>query len=176
MSKRRYNEVNLNDTKRVLETAEWKDESYRSNSLWVAQCESGPVTCYFDNLEDNLCKLIASSDGVVGCVAWLTNIRVLDEFGKKPVSLIVNTEDWLRADPPAHVWIAGETTCGKTVNIDPSIEQFDVSAVGRAVPFIWIGETTLDIGISKFNNATVKGFHSSTTEGKNLASGRQQTL
>jgi len=64
--------------------------------------------------------------------------------------------------PPGHVWVAGSTPCGKIVNIDPTIEQFDVSAVGRAAPCIWVGDSPDDIGVENFVVADIVAYHSST--------------
>lgn len=59
----------------------------------------GRVEIHFDNLESALVKEITDHTTVVGCVAWLTNERVLRALsGCEMVSMIVNKEDFLRPD------------------------------------------------------------------------------
>jgi hypothetical protein len=58
----------------------------------------GDITCLFKNLEEELIKRIKSADAVVGCVAWLTNPRILDALKNVPASILVQKEDFLRPD------------------------------------------------------------------------------
>ena len=58
----------------------------------------GNISCVFKNLEDRLIKEIRKCDAVVGCVAWLTNPKILKELRNKPCSFIVQKEDFLRPD------------------------------------------------------------------------------
>ena len=51
--------------------------------------------CYFRNLEDHLIKFIEESDGVVICMAWLTNQKVVKALTNKPCVLILQNESWL---------------------------------------------------------------------------------
>lgn len=54
---------------------------------------------YFRNLGNRLIDHIKECDVVLGCVAWLTNERILKALAqKKGVSLIVQKEDFLRPD------------------------------------------------------------------------------
>jgi hypothetical protein len=55
------------------------------------------VACFFENLESELVNVIQSADGLVGCVAWLTNSSILQALSEKPVSLVVQNESWLTA-------------------------------------------------------------------------------
>ena len=59
---------------------------------------SGKVEAYFKNLEDVLIDKIKQSKVVVGCVAWLTNPRILKAMQSVPCSIIVQKEDFLRPD------------------------------------------------------------------------------
>jgi hypothetical protein len=60
------------------------------------------VRVYFRNLEDTLVRYISCGRAnlVVGCVAWLTNKRILSALAgvKRGVSLVVQKEDFLRPD------------------------------------------------------------------------------
>ena len=58
------------------------------------------VESIFKNLEGRVVEKIRSADAVVGCVAWLTNEKILRALSevKKGVSLILQKEDFLRPD------------------------------------------------------------------------------
>jgi hypothetical protein len=58
------------------------------------------VTAFFGNLEAALCEAISNHRFVVGCVAWLTNRKVLSALSRPShgVQLVVQKEDWLRPD------------------------------------------------------------------------------
>ena len=57
------------------------------------------IKVYFRNLEDELINHIRNYDAIFGCVAWLTNKRILKELSKKEVvQIIVQKEDFLRPD------------------------------------------------------------------------------
>jgi len=65
------------------------------------ECLSGgiAVQVVFQNLEDRLIEHIDAADGVLGCMAWLTNRRILEALARKKfVSILVQKEDWLRPD------------------------------------------------------------------------------
>jgi hypothetical protein len=59
---------------------------------------SGYITVHFDGLEDALVREIEQSDVVFGCVAWLTNSKILSALASKDVSIVVQKEDFLRPD------------------------------------------------------------------------------
>ena len=58
------------------------------------------ITVYFNNLESSVIKLIEKADFIVGCVAWLTNDKIITALSKLPegASIIVQKEDFLRPD------------------------------------------------------------------------------
>jgi hypothetical protein len=57
------------------------------------------VNVYFKDLEEHLICNIQKYPIVIGCVAWLTNFRVLDTLATRDrVSLVVQKEDFLRPD------------------------------------------------------------------------------
>jgi hypothetical protein len=58
------------------------------------------VESIFKNLEERVIEKIHCADAVVGCVAWLTNEKILEALSnvKEGVSLIVQKEDFLRPD------------------------------------------------------------------------------
>jgi hypothetical protein len=71
--------------------------NYQRSTRYAAQ-DIG-LEIYFDNLEQQLIKHIEKADAVFGCVAWLTNFRILAALQKKQiVSIIVQKEDFLRPD------------------------------------------------------------------------------
>ena len=59
---------------------------------------AGPVTVHFDNLDEHLAAYIREADAVVGCMAWLTNPKVLSALQSVPVQILVQKEDFLRPD------------------------------------------------------------------------------
>lgn len=53
----------------------------------------------FDNLERRMVQFIESAPVIVGCMAWLTNGRVLDALGTRyAASILIQKEDFLRPD------------------------------------------------------------------------------
>lgn len=82
--------INLND--RPIET-DCQVYDVRDNSI-----ETEMVSVYFRNLEDKLIEHIKNCDVVVGCVAWLTNERILDALSKVECAIVVQKEDFLRPD------------------------------------------------------------------------------
>lgn len=60
---------------------------------------SKDIDVYFKNIEDIIVEKIRTSNNIVGCVAWLTNKRILKELSKKEtVCIVVQDEDFLRPD------------------------------------------------------------------------------
>jgi hypothetical protein len=59
---------------------------------------SGAVTAHFGDLTARAVRFIEASQAVVGCVAWLTEPRLLKALEARPVSLVVQKEDFLRPD------------------------------------------------------------------------------
>jgi hypothetical protein len=65
-----------------------------------AATATAKTSVFFKDLEPRLIHQIGQSDFVVGCVAWLTNARIIAALAKVPygVSIIVQKEDFLRPD------------------------------------------------------------------------------
>jgi len=61
----------------------------------LAQAMVRPV---FRNIEQEIIEKIQQSTVIVGCVAWLTSIPILEALQGKSVQFIVQQEDWLRPD------------------------------------------------------------------------------
>lgn len=60
---------------------------------------SNGIEVVFDDLEDRLIRLFHGAEMVLGCVAWLTNRRILRVLSAVPhVSIVVQKEDFLRPD------------------------------------------------------------------------------
>ena len=68
----------------------------RPTSGWAPMMTQGTLTCYFSALEQAVVGHISSADGVVGCVAWMTNPVILAALCGKPVSIVVQSEKFLR--------------------------------------------------------------------------------
>jgi hypothetical protein len=56
----------------------------------------GAVRAHLGDIATPLAAFLAASESVVGCIAWITSPRLMDELVGKPVSLIVNKEFALR--------------------------------------------------------------------------------
>ena len=56
--------------------------------------ETESVSVYFRDLEERLIDCIGKYDAVVGCVAWLTNERILDALSKVECAIVVQKENW----------------------------------------------------------------------------------
>lgn len=52
----------------------------------------------FRNIESELIEQINKHDFIIGCVAWLTSVPILEALQSKQVQFIVQQEDWLRPD------------------------------------------------------------------------------
>ncbi|KQO98711.1 phospholipase D-like domain-containing protein [Leifsonia sp. Leaf264] len=55
------------------------------------------VISHFGDLHTPLEEFIRGSEAIVGCVAWITSMRLVDALASRPVSLIVNKEWALRS-------------------------------------------------------------------------------
>jgi hypothetical protein len=66
-----------------------------SNVPDLSQALVRPV---FRNIEHEIIEQIKKHDIIVGCVAWLTSIPILEALQGKNVQFIVQQEDWLRPD------------------------------------------------------------------------------
>lgn len=91
------NKKNLNELKLSIDAprrAQVPQEDFHVISL------GADVEVFFKDLEANLVDKILAADAVVGCVAWLTNYRLLEALGKvsRGVNLVVQKEDFLRPD------------------------------------------------------------------------------
>lgn len=60
--------------------------------------ESGSVTAHFGDLTERAVRFIESSPAIVGCVAWLTERRLLRALAGRDTSIVVQKEDFLRPD------------------------------------------------------------------------------
>lgn len=86
---------------------------------------SGDVDILFDHLEDALIAEIERWPIVVGCMAWLTNERVLNALRtRESVSIIVNKEDFLRPDK-------GDWSKRKIKDLYSKIPGIDRMSIGR---------------------------------------------
>lgn len=71
-------------------------------SAWLAEktrsVPSGHMKVHFGDLTDPLNSFIGASTAAVGCVAWLTDVRILTALSKIQSALVVQKEDFLRPD------------------------------------------------------------------------------
>jgi hypothetical protein len=72
-------------------------DEVRDNSAVSA---NGMARAYFRNLEECLIRHIGQAEMIVGCVAWLSNERILNALAtvKHGVAIVVQKEDFLRPD------------------------------------------------------------------------------
>jgi hypothetical protein len=76
----------------------FEDESSFSWDDDQRSTAAGHVVAHFGDLTDRAIAFIEGSEAIVGCVAWLTEGRLLDALAGRPVSLVVQKEDFLRPD------------------------------------------------------------------------------
>lgn len=86
---------NLNQS--TIPTDGYKGCELDDNSTHSHGCE---VVAYFRDIEKALIANIKNADFVVGCIAWLTNERVIDALAECPsgCAIVVQKEDFLRPD------------------------------------------------------------------------------
>ena len=103
---------------------------------WLPQVQSGNVCCYFHDLETHLLECLRQAHGVVGCVAWLTNPLILGEMQSKPVSVVVQAEQFAERvrseagdDPAAQVQRAFALALGRQPD---AAETADLVALNQA--------------------------------------------
>lgn len=60
---------------------------------------SNNVILYFDNLEENLINHIKDAEYVIGCVSWLTNLKIIKALhNKKGVKIVIQKENFIKRD------------------------------------------------------------------------------
>jgi hypothetical protein len=64
----------------------------------VQELTQAMVRPVFRNIESELIEQIRKHDIIVGCVAWLTSVPILEALQGKEVQFVVQQEDWLRPD------------------------------------------------------------------------------
>ncbi len=64
----------------------------------VQELTEAMVRPVFRNIESELIEQIRKHDIIVGCVAWLTSVPILEALQGKQVQFVVQQEDWLRPD------------------------------------------------------------------------------
>lgn len=93
--------VNLNNLKRRRTDMGDNNREILLSDLSV-EIELKSITkaaAYFRDLETYLLRHIDQAEAVVGCVAWLTNLKILHALStKQAVSIIVQKEEFLRPD------------------------------------------------------------------------------
>jgi hypothetical protein len=97
---------NLNDVKVEDESSTMRREDNRIIRRTKEQTDfscigdNKDIEVYFKNIENIICEKIKKHKYIVGCVAWLTNKKILKELSKKDkeVLIIVQDEDFLRPD------------------------------------------------------------------------------
>jgi len=107
----RKNEIklkyNLNDCfknrkniKMIFNKFDDNNENDEHIDAYGAEVTNLKIKSYFMNFDNSIIKNIMNADIVVGCVAWLTNINILEALSnvKYGVSIIVQKEDFLRPD------------------------------------------------------------------------------
>lgn len=97
---------NLNDVKVSDDSPTMRGEDnriiHRTKEQTDFSCigDNKDIEVYFKNIENIICEKIKKHKYIVGCVAWLTNKKILKELSNKDkeVLIIVQDEDFLRPD------------------------------------------------------------------------------
>lgn len=87
--------MNLND---IMPEGEFPDEETEHLFKEQAHGIGAVADVFFDNLPSYLCERIGDAHFVAGCMAWLTNRRVLGALASVPggCQVVVQKEDFLR--------------------------------------------------------------------------------
>jgi len=88
--------INLNSEQLAFNI--WSARGVEYSRLTSCDSSVEDISVHFDNLEEALVREIEQADVVLGCVAWLTNERILTALVSKDVSIVVQKEDFLRPD------------------------------------------------------------------------------
>ena len=60
---------------------------------------SSNIMLYFDNLESHLINHINNAEYVIGCVSWLTNLKIIQSLQNKiGVKIIIQKENFIKRD------------------------------------------------------------------------------
>ena len=88
---------NLNDVK-VADESSTMGKKEQTDFSCIG--DNKDIEVYFKNIENIICEKIKKHKYIVGCVAWLTNKKILKELSNKDkqVLIIVQDEDFLRPD------------------------------------------------------------------------------
>lgn len=84
--------LDLNKTKLTI------DESFFVEWVENPQVQSKTVDVYFRDIKTPLIDFISKHKMIVGCVAWLTDIDILEALKNISCALVVQKEDFLRPD------------------------------------------------------------------------------
>ena len=95
----RYSNLNSLTRRRTDMGDNNREVPLSDNSLALELSAKSEAAAYFRDLETPLLSHIGEADAVVGCVAWLTNHKVLTALAsKRSASIILQKEDFLRPD------------------------------------------------------------------------------
>lgn len=94
-----YSNLNTLKRRRTDMGDDTREAPLSNHSVECVLGAEATVAAYFRDLESPLLRHIGEADAVVGCVAWLTNLKVLRALAsKQAASIIVQKEDFLRPD------------------------------------------------------------------------------
>jgi len=69
------------------------------NTIMEPKVENKEIDVYFENIEEKLIDLIDSASYCIGCVSWLTNIKILEKLQEKEgVKIIIQKEPYIKRD------------------------------------------------------------------------------
>lgn len=81
-----------------LNTYQTETDTYDGEPLPPATINTSKITVHFRHLAERVMEYIGDADLVLGCVAWLTHVGILNALSKKDAALVVQKEDFLRPD------------------------------------------------------------------------------
>ncbi len=99
---------------------------------------SGNVCVYFRDLKQHLLTYISKADMVIGSVAWLTDLDILEALSKRPTLLTIQKEDFLRPDMSSRLKPEDQEKLHKAYN---KFKIFDGSKVDVG-PFFQCNDST----------------------------------
>jgi hypothetical protein len=88
---------------------------------------AGDATVYFDGLADALIGHILQADIVLGCVAWMTHLEILEALQIVHTAIVVQKEDFLRPDGTSNQDLRaayGRLHCGIERHLMPGLMRY----------------------------------------------------
>ena len=124
----------------------------------------------FRNIEQEIIEKIQQSTVIVGCIAWLTSIPILEALQGKSVQFIVQQEDWLRPDSNEWSLSRQRDLYGKLTGISNYVADASFCASFKIQPIRLSGKPKKDNAV-EFDMAWTGSYNFTANATKSLENG-----